>query len=179
MKGPKDWISALAALIHEGVKLDATWFGDGDLLPELQRDCERRGISESVHFVGPRGRDEVLAAVRHAHLFLFCHKTLESPRCVVEALANGTPIVGYDSGYVRDLVASHGGGSFAPMGHFNALAKRVQALDEDRSALANLIEDARSSAETFDRDEAIRKRIELIRTHLTPPERQGVIKEHS
>lgn len=173
MKGPLDWLNGLEEIVRQGVPIKAAWYGGGDMLRELRAECERRGLSGSVQFAGPVSREEALAAVRQAHLFLFCHKTLESPRCVVEALANATPIVGFDSGYVRDLVASSGGGAFAPIGDHRALSTLVRALDRDRAGLATLMEQARSSAGSLDREEAIRQRIELIRTYVIPPDRNA------
>jgi colanic acid/amylovoran biosynthesis glycosyltransferase len=161
MKGPFDWLSAIRRLTEGGVQLKATWFGGGDRLERMRDFVSEHGLAAIVSLPGDVDRAEVIEAVRQSHLFLFCHLSNESPRCVVEALANGTPIIGYDSLYVRDL-ATGGGGEFASLGDWGNLAKIVAGLDGDRARLASLIRGAAKSAELFDRDKAIERRIGLI-----------------
>ena len=168
MKGPLDWIAALDEVAALGVPFEARWFGGGDMLVQAKAECERRGIADRVRFVGPAPRETVLEAVQQAHVFLFSHKTLESPRCVVEAIASGTPIVGYRSGYVEDLVAPHGGGAFVPLGDHQKLAQTLSELHSDRKTLTAMMEQARASASLLDRDEAIRQRIQLIKIYVKP-----------
>ncbi len=76
--------------------------------------------------------------MRDAHLMLFCHLTPESPRCLIEALVSGTPIVGYGSAYPEDLIAGHGGGVLTPM-RPAPLAAELVRLSGDRAALADLM----------------------------------------
>jgi colanic acid/amylovoran biosynthesis glycosyltransferase len=165
MKGPFDWLSAIRRLAEGGIRLHATWFGDGDQLERMKDFVAEHGLGAIVSLPGNVDRTEAIEAVRQSHLFLFCHLSNESPRCVVEALANGTPIIGYDSLYVRDLVAT-GGGEFASLGDWEKLAEIVANLDGDRARLASLIRGAAKSAESFDRDEAIERRIGLIVDNL-------------
>lgn len=162
MKGPFDWLRTIRRLVENGTPLQATWFGDGDQHSAMRSYVEANGLQDSVLLAGSVDRVEVMRTVRQSHLFLFCHLTNESPRCVVEALASASPIIGYESLYVRDLVAAGGGGVFAKLGNWKALAEIVEALDHDRDRLAHLIAGAARSAQKFDRDEAIKERVDLI-----------------
>jgi colanic acid/amylovoran biosynthesis glycosyltransferase len=167
MKGPVDWIYAIHAAIKEGAQLRATWFGDGPLMPKMRLEIERLGLEKNVFLPGVVGRDEVRARLQETDIFLFCHKTGESPRCLTEALAAGCSLVGYGSAFPRDLVASHGGGEFADLDDWKTLSSIVVSLDRDRARAGRLIEAAAASGKGFDRDVAMQERIELIRANLT------------
>jgi glycosyltransferase involved in cell wall biosynthesis len=165
MKGPFHWLKAVGKLRDMGIELKATWFGDGDLLEEMRAFVVGQGLADVISLPGNVDRALAMAEVRRSHVFMFCHLAAESPRCVVEALASGTPIVGYGSGYTRDLVAEQGGGDFVETGNWQGLATRLSALHNDRIRLAGLVRQAHATSQRFDRDEAIRQRIDLIVRH--------------
>lgn len=172
MKGPEDWQKALAHAFANGLRGEATWYGDGDLIEPMRRGAVDRGIAGRVAYAGNVDRGEVFAQMREADLFLFCHLTDESPRCLVESITAATPIVGFASLYACDLVAEHGGGAFVDTGDWRALGDLLVALDQDRERLAGLIEGARASSRLYDREQAIQQRIRLMRQHLRPPRRR-------
>jgi glycosyltransferase involved in cell wall biosynthesis len=168
MKGPFDWLHILSRLAKNGIEFQATWLGDGPLLDALRHSVIQQDLEGRVRFAGKVSRDTVLAEIRNSDLFLFCHKTPESPRCLLEALASATPIVGYESRYARDLVRD-GGGAFSPLNDWPGLEELVRDLNGNRPKLCDMIESALQSASRFDRDEAIQARISLIRHYLGPP----------
>lgn len=168
MKGPLDWLKAIHAAIENGVDLQATWFGDGPLMPEMRENAERLRVDRNVSFPGVLGRTEVMARLRKMDIFLFCHKTGESPRCLSEALASGCALVGYGSAFPRDLVARYGGGEFAGLGDWKGLASIIVALDRDRAKLGALAEAAASSGKVLERNAAVQERIDLIKSYLMP-----------
>ena len=169
MKGPMDWLYAVHELIKSGVQLKATWLGDGSLLTAMRTGAESLGIAKHVSFPGyVTDRKEILRTMKEADIFLFCHKTRESARCLGEALACGCPLVGYASAYPVDLVARHGGGLFASQGDWGELAKLVQRLTNSREELATLTSRASISGKRFDRTETMKNRIELIKKYVAP-----------
>lgn len=163
MKGPLEWVEVLHQLALSGVKFEATWLGDGPMLAEMQAKVAAHNIP-GINFAGfISDRETVLTALKKAHIFLFCHNTLESARVLGEAVACGAPLVGFKTAYPADLVAEHGGGTFCEMGNVLALASLVQDLDCDRQKLADLVTSAARSGRDFDRDAALLKRVELVR----------------
>lgn len=106
MKGPLHWIDAMESLSKRNpLSFQASWVGDGPLLEECRKQVALRGLDGVVVFPGgERSRPAVLRFLRSLDLFTFCHLTKESPRCLIEALMSGVPLVGYDSAYARDLV---------------------------------------------------------------------------
>lgn len=167
MKGPLDWIEVLAKLRDAGVSFKATWFGDGPMLEEMGVKVAEKGLAGNVVLAGfLSDRDAVLEAMQDAHVFLFCHKTPESPRCLIESLVSGTPIIGYASAYARDLVSVDSGGDFVEVGDDRGLADRLIALNDNRRALADLIAAAAKSGLRFDEETVYRHRAGLLRDKL-------------
>jgi len=167
MKGPLDWIDALARLRNAGVEFEATWYGDGPMLEAMSAMVAEKALLVQVALPGfISGRAAVLDAMRRTHIFLFCHKTPESPRCLIEALVSGAPIVGYTSAYARDLVSKEGGGDFVDVDNVQELADRLIALDADRARLADLVAAAARSGLKFDEQTVYQHRAELLRNNL-------------
>lgn len=166
MKGPEDWLRAIHGAVQAGTDLHATWLGDGPLLPQMRSMVDQLGLAKHVELVGHVGdRNAVLERLQQSHLFLFCHKTPESPRCLIEALVSGCPIVGYDAPYPQGLVEGEGGGAFSDMGDFDGLSGLIVALDRDRKRLAGLVRDAAACGRKFDEATLYRKRAGLIAAH--------------
>jgi glycosyltransferase involved in cell wall biosynthesis len=169
MKGPMDWLHTLHALMKSGVEIRATWLGDGSLLPSMRSMAKTLGLTDYVQFPGyVSNRQEILRTLKSSDMFLFCHKTPESPRCLVEALASGCPLIGYGSAYPRELVAQCGGGQFATLDNWNDLANLVKVLDKNREKLRELIQLASISGRLYERDATMQHRIDLIKEYVRP-----------
>jgi colanic acid/amylovoran biosynthesis glycosyltransferase len=164
MKGPFDWIEVLATLAKRQVPFEATWIGDGPDLPEMRSRASTLGLGDRVRFPGfENRRDALLEQMRANDLLLFCHKTPESARCLIESLVSGCPIVGYGSAYPRGLVADRGGGVFVSQNDVTGLADRLAALHADREALARLIAEAAASGGRYNEDAVYAHRAALMR----------------
>ncbi|MBB4858062.1 glycosyltransferase involved in cell wall biosynthesis [Novosphingobium chloroacetimidivorans] len=164
MKGPFDWVDTLARLHGQGVPFRATWIGDGPDLPAIRQRVDALGLGALIDLPGfENRRDVLLGRLRDADLLLFCHKTPESARCLIEALVCGCPIVGYDSAYPRDLIARQGGGLFAAQNDVSALSGLVARLHHDRAALAELIGQAAASGTLYNEDIVYAHRAQLMK----------------
>ncbi|MGG6266061.1 glycosyltransferase [Leptolyngbya sp. AN03gr2] len=174
MKGGLDWIEIIAQLHDRGMRFKATWLGDGDLLDKMKVLAERLGVANLITFGGfVSDRAFMLEMMQQQDVFMFCHKTPESPRCLVEALVSGLPIVGYDSPYPRGLVAQHGGGMFTPLNDQTALAEQILALDRDRASLRELIQHAAESGKLYDEETVFQHRSDLIKKYVVPKSRNA------
>ena len=169
MKAPLEWVETLERLARENVDFRAVWLGDGELHGELVSRIKLAGVGDRVSAPGyVSDRQAVLQALRDAHVFLFCHRTPESPRCLIEALSSACPIVGYESGYAQDLISSAGGGALTPIGEVGMLAQTLVSLDRDRQKLRRLIANAMEDGKPFDEESVFHHRSELIKEHLVP-----------
>jgi glycosyltransferase involved in cell wall biosynthesis len=168
MKGPLDWLEVLETAQAEGMDFTATWLGEGEMRAAMQERVKTAGLAEKVTLPGfVSDRPKVLDALREAHVFLFCHKTPESPRCLIEALFSGCPILGYDGAYARDLIAENGGGILVPPGDTAGLAAALKRVNADRGALSGLVKAANADGSGFDDESVFRHRSELIKTYLS------------
>jgi glycosyltransferase involved in cell wall biosynthesis len=166
-KAPLDWVRAIGHARGKGARLRATWLGDGPLRPQVQAEVERLGLGEIVAMPGfVSDRQRVFAALRDSDLMLFTHVIPESPRCLIEALRMGSPIVGYAGEYQQDLISGHGAGRLVAMGDWRALGDEIVRLAADRRCLADLIRRAPLDGAKFDASAVFRHRSELIKRHL-------------
>src|SRR5262249_820663 len=151
----------------QGAAFRATWLGDGPLLGEMRDLVADAGLVNQVSLPGfVRDRGRVLEDLRSAHLMLFTHVTPESPRCLIESLLSGTPIVGYGSAYPEHLVANFGGGRFVPRPRWEQLGDLLAELSRDRQSLSGLIRQAALSGNRFSDRAVFAERSQLIKTHL-------------
>jgi colanic acid/amylovoran biosynthesis glycosyltransferase len=167
MKGPFDWLEALSGLQARGVDFEAVWLGDGSQRPAMLRRIAELGLEERVAMPGfTDNRAEVLRTIRQSHVFLFCHKTPESARCLIEALISGTAIFGYQSAYAADLIADNGGGVLVPKNDTKTLAARLADYASARTRLAGLFLQAKASGDPLDDVSVFRHRSGLVKTYL-------------
>jgi glycosyltransferase involved in cell wall biosynthesis len=169
MKGPLDWVEVLTSAKAAGVDFAAQWIGDGAQLAAMRARIIEKGLEGRITTPGfISDRAGILAAYRAADIFLFCHKTPESPRCLIEALASGAPIVGYDGAFARELIHVNGGGALSPLNDTAALAGQILRLARDPGRRAAMIRNAAADGAPFDDISVFRHRSELIVKHLPP-----------
>lgn len=165
MKGPMDWLDVLDALHLMKIPFDATWIGDGPALEAMRSRVRRSSFAGQVNFPGFEGNREILLqAMKKSDVFLYCHKTPESPRSLIEALVSGCPIVGYETAYPRGLVEERGGGLFSPLHDVRALAQQIANLDRNRAVLCSLIDAAASSGKLYNEDAVYAHRANLMQS---------------
>ena len=163
-KGVMEWIDTLAHAKQLGVAFEAVWYGEGPLLEEARAQTVRSGLDKMAKFPGQsEDRKQLMQAIRQADIFLFCHKTPESPRCLVEALISGTPIVGFKSAYPSDLIAKNKGGVLTDPSAAT-LAAELHELLSTPCELAKLSQQAARDAFPLIDTEVFRHRSEIIKT---------------
>jgi glycosyltransferase involved in cell wall biosynthesis len=166
-KGPDDWLEVLRQLIAADCDLEATWLGDGPMHEAMRHRVQQLRLADRIHFPGfITDRGQLLDFLKGCHLCLFCHKVPESPRCLIEALVCGCPIIGYDSPYPRDLIAGNAAGVLTPRHDVTALAAALATLQADRQQLAELVRRTAHAAESFNDEAVFRHRSELIKQYL-------------
>ncbi len=169
MKGPLAWVDVAIQLCRElgPERVRATWVGDGPLLDEMKHRVRAAGLEERITFPGfLADRQILLDFLSELDVFLFCHLKPESPRCLLEALISGTPLVGYASEYAEDVVGARGGALFAPLHDTTQLTRHLVRLAEDRQALQDVIRAAGSSRALYNDEAVFAHRSRLIKTHL-------------
>jgi glycosyltransferase involved in cell wall biosynthesis len=165
MKGPEHWLRAMGALRDNGIRFTASWFGDGPLLDQMRTWVRDMGLSDLVTLHGQATHAQIIQQIRAADVLVFCHLTPESPRILLEALTQATPIVGYTSHYPADLTKD-GGGALVEQGQWKALATAITALSNDRNELARLIHAAGTTGQQYTDTAVFKHRADLIKKYL-------------
>lgn len=121
-KNLNDLVAAFSALDDTGAWLALV--GDGPARAELQQALAGRRVA----FTGYLRGDELAQAYASADLFAFPSVTETFGQVVMEAMASGLPVVGYDAEGVRDSVRHGETGLLAPARDVGALTTHIRAL---------------------------------------------------
>ncbi|MEM9403030.1 MAG: glycosyltransferase family 4 protein [Pseudomonadota bacterium] len=110
-KNPERLIQAFATVADADNHAHLLVIGDGVLKPDLERDVEKLGLTGRVTLTGILANDLVARRLRVSDVLLLASDYEGMPRCVVEALGCGVPVVTTDVGEVRKVV-HHGVNGF-------------------------------------------------------------------
>jgi len=123
--------------------------GEGPARDALQRKVEDMGLGGSVRFLGYLCRQtELPAAYRSADLFVFASTTETQGLVILEALAQGTPVVAVAEMGTRDVLDESGGCRIVE-GSPQAFARQANELLNDDALREGLRSDARHYAQTW------------------------------
>jgi glycosyltransferase involved in cell wall biosynthesis len=132
-------IDAFARMQNPSAKLFVV--GDGDQRAVLESHASRLGVASQVYFMG--FREDRLDFLRGFDV-LVLPSTLEGiPRCLMESMAAGVPIIGTRIPGIVDLIAEHQTGLAFDVGDAESLAQCLQHLAADAVLADRLAESAR------------------------------------
>ena len=100
--------------------------GKGELQEYLQQTADRMDIVDSVKFLGYREDIPEILAASDVVVLTSRHEGL--PRCIMEAMAAGKPVVVTDVRGNRDLVGDGDNGYLVELGDYHTLADRIVHL---------------------------------------------------
>jgi len=124
-KGVDVFLRALARLDKEKIK--AFIIGEGPLKASLQRLALNLGLQETVIFTGYR--EDRLNFLRGFDLFVLPSRLEGVPRCLMEAMGMGKPVIASDIKGCRSLIPEPGvQGYLFPIEDYQTLAKHIQYL---------------------------------------------------
>ena len=165
-KGVFDWIDIAIKVIKKYSNVEFNWYGDGEELEKIREKVIELNLYEKIKFHGFIGDKQILLnAVKESEIFMFCHKTKESPRNLIESLILGTPIVGYYSEYPEDLIKENNGGILCEKNNIDKLYNEIEKLLENKEKLKELIKKAAKDGKHFDISEVFKHRSDLIKNY--------------
>jgi colanic acid/amylovoran biosynthesis glycosyltransferase len=127
-KGLPYAIRAVAALRRDGVDVALDIVGDGPMRAQLESLIGELGMSNAVHIVGARSRDDVARVMGAAHLFVAPSVIARDgdmegiPVALMEAMASGVPVVATRHSGIPELVEDGVSGRLVPERDVAALA---------------------------------------------------------
>ncbi len=141
--------------------------GEGPARATLEKRVESAGLTSSLRFLGYLCREsELPAAYRATDLFVFASTTETQGLVILEALAQGTPVVAVAEMGTRDVLDESGGCRIVEddPADFSAAVGDLLADDEARERLAN---DARAHATRWSSEALTAKLVRLYRELAT------------
>jgi glycosyltransferase involved in cell wall biosynthesis len=141
-KGLPDLISAFDSLYQENQNLTLQLLGDGSQRSELETQAASQASFEAIEFLG--FRSDRLELLSRFDLFVMTSSLEGIPRCIMEAMAVGVPVVAYDIPGVDQLVKHGETGMLAPLGDVNALEDCCHQVLTNPELTRHLVANARA-----------------------------------
>jgi glycosyltransferase involved in cell wall biosynthesis len=139
-KGISVLLKAFARLKLNSTRLAIV--GDGEQLHELEQRVATLGIGDSVCFFG--FRNDRFAFLRGFDVFVLPSRSEGTPRCLMEAMAVGVPVVATDIPGCRDLVEDNVTGLLFPVDDDESLADRLSVMLADSQLRDSVARGARA-----------------------------------
>lgn len=146
-KGYETLLRAVADLRERGIALSLRIAGSGEQQAELEALSRSLDLAECVTFLGHVQQDKVTALWRDADIAVLPSLTEGLPLSVVEAMAQGRPVVASQVGGIPEVVIDGENGLLAPPGDAAALADALRRIITDPQLAASLAAGARKSFE--------------------------------
>jgi glycosyltransferase involved in cell wall biosynthesis len=132
-------IEALARLGDPRLRLYLV--GEGVARQELQALSDKLGVAAQVRFVG--FREDRLDYLRGFDLFVLASALEGIPRCLMESMAAGIPVIASDIEGTRTLVQTGQTGILFPLGSAVALSSAIRTLLDDEKMRTRMAREAR------------------------------------
>ncbi|HYD42129.1 MAG TPA: glycosyltransferase [Anaeromyxobacter sp.] len=137
--------------------------GVGPLRPAIERQAHAMGLSRRVHFLGLR--PDVPALMKASRALLLPSTQEGLPRCVLEAMAMGLPVVATRIRGTTELLEG-GCGTLVEVGDAVGLAAGARAVLRDPAAAAAAAARARVRAARYDEPAVVEQHVRLYAAAL-------------
>lgn len=157
-----DAIRAFSKVEHRRAKLVLA--GTGPLLESMKRLSAKLGVADRVHFLGHRSDVPVLMKASRALILPSSREGL--PRCILEALSMGLPVIGSRIRGTAELL-ERSAGLLVNVGDIDQLAHAMQIMVDDRAAAEAMGRAGQRQSEEYDLTHILRMHEELYEEALT------------
>jgi glycosyltransferase involved in cell wall biosynthesis len=166
LSAEKGVTTLLEAWRHLDGTLPLRIVGDGPLAASVQQEAAR---NPAIQWVGTQPPEAVYTMIGEAAFLICPSRCYESfPRVIVEAFANGTPVLASRLGAMADIVVDGLTGLLFNPGDAQDLAGRAQQMLRDASELARMRRSARGEfADKFTAEANYRKLMSIYEQALS------------
>lgn len=149
-KGHRFLIEAVARLVRSGVRVRLCIAGAGPELEHLRNLADEFGVGAAVNFLGfVTNGPRLWAVYRNADIFVHPSLTEALPMALLEAMANGVPVIASSAGGMPDLIAHGTSGLLVKPGDVDELTCAITRLIQDRRLRSELIRGGLDVASKF------------------------------
>jgi len=156
-KGLRELFRAAQSLQAERLQFHLIMAGDGSRRAEIEQEAEKLGLRGRIDFIGWVEIEKLKPIYSSSDIFVFPSYTETGPKVVIEAMANGLPVVVTKVGSVPLVMDNGKTGIVVPIKDADALRDALRRLIEDRplrlKMAANSLE--RSHLFTMENERAI------------------------
>ncbi len=126
-------IRALEMLKNKYPRIKAICVGEGAKLSELKGETVKRGIEESIFFLG--FRDDIAELINLSDIGILLSYREGLPRSIMEFMAQGKKVIGTKIRGTRDLIENEGIGNLVDLGDYEGTARAIEKyyLKENRN----------------------------------------------
>jgi glycosyltransferase involved in cell wall biosynthesis len=156
LKRQRDAIESVGNLLREGFDVALLVVGpvvDPTYHTVLASLVQQNGWEQRVRFVGHAENPH--AIMRRAGVTLVCSDGEAFGRVTVESMAQGTPVIGADSGGTAEIIEDGVDGLLFPPGDVAALTDRLRSILRDESLRLRLTDGAKKKAARFHGAESV------------------------
>ncbi len=164
MKGAHHIPKIAQEIRKTGVPFTFDVFGDGVLLDDLRAETAAMGLDDILTFHGFVDYYKELTPFmqREVDIWVCPHVQGDPAGAYMEALGNGTPILGFDNEALNGLLARVDAGCIVPIGDATALAQEVALAHRNRDRIKSWSDTGRSYAAEHTFEKSFARRMEHI-----------------
>jgi glycosyltransferase involved in cell wall biosynthesis len=167
VKGQQVMIAAVDAVVKEGRRIRLRLAGDGPDRAELEREVERRGLSQVVVFEGNLNQDRLRAVYREADAFMLSSFGEGLPVVLMEAMAMEIPCIATWVAGVPELIRGGVDGLLVAPGDVQSLSREIMRLMNDAALRRRLGQSGRLQVlEGYDVEVNVRRLAEVFTRRL-------------
>jgi glycosyltransferase involved in cell wall biosynthesis len=165
LSGHKDHLTLIRSLplvIEKEPRCLLFILGEGDQREPVQREIERLGLER--HVIMPGFRNDLETFIGGFDLYVHSSKDEGLGTSIIDALANGIPVVATDAGGIPEILGSSGEyGIVVPKQQPEALAEGILKLMKDPSLMEHYRHAGMKRAGSFSVDTMVKSTYELYR----------------
>jgi len=155
-------------LIEAAKDIDAKFVivGDGPLREELEEQA--RVLGDKISFFGAKPHSELVTIIASADVFVAPSIVAQDgdkeglPTTIIEAMASGLPVVGSDSGGIKEIIEDGKNGLVVSEKASDEIADAIKKILSDKSLRQEMSNQAVLTAKTYDYKEKAKQYAKLI-----------------
>lgn len=140
------YLNCCKELIDKGHNLNYLVVGSGDEENKLKELSKQLGIADKINFVGFINPVDIVYSV--VNLLLLTSDTEGTPRCVLEAMAAGVPVIATNVGGLHEIIDGSNG-YLVDKGDYCSMAHKVDSLIKDDNKLSELSEKSKETIKKY------------------------------